>query len=104
MKYFNVLFLILLFTAGVKAQSVKVSVSKVSIPTYMEPEREELPMFAENRVHQRSTGNPYPNKIVLKVNREQKVDKEYTLVKLETTAPSNRPIGIPIQEILIACL
>lgn len=83
MKYFNVLFLILLFTAGVKAQSVKVSVSKVSIPTYIEPEREELPMFAENRVHQRSTGNPYPNKIVLKVNREQKVDKEYTLVKLE---------------------
>lgn len=83
MKYFNVLFLILLFAAGVKAQSVKVSVSKVSIPTYIEPEREELPMFAENRVHQRSTGNPYPNKIVLKVNREQKVDKEYTLVKLE---------------------
>lgn len=83
MRYFNVLFLILFFTASVKAQPVKVSVNKVSIPTYLEPEREELPMFAENRVHQRSTGNPYPNKIVLKVNREQKVDKEYTLIKLE---------------------
>lgn len=83
MKYFNVLLLILFFTAGVKAQPVKVSVNEVSIPTYIEPEREELPMFAENRVHQRSTGNPYPNKIVLKVNREQKADKEYTLIKLE---------------------
>lgn len=83
MKYFNILFLILFLTTSAKAQSVKVSVSKVSIPTYTEPEREELPMFAENRVHQRSSGNPYPNKIVLKVNREQKVDKEYTLIKLE---------------------
>lgn len=83
MKYFNILFLTLFLTTSVQAQSVKVSVSKVSIPTYLEPEREELPMFAENRVHQRSSGNPYPNKIVLKVNREQKVDKEYTLIKLE---------------------
>lgn len=47
MKYFNILFLILFLTTSAKAQSVKVSVSKVSIPTYTEPEREELPMFAE---------------------------------------------------------
>ena len=57
MKYFSILFLILFLTTSAKAQSVKVSVSKVSIPTYTEPEREELPMFAENRVHQRSRGN-----------------------------------------------
>ena len=43
MKYFNILFLILFLTTSAKAQSVKVSVSKVSIPTYTEPEREELP-------------------------------------------------------------
>ena len=53
MKYFNILFLILFLTTSAKAQSVKVSVSKVSIPTYTEPEREELPMFAENRIQQR---------------------------------------------------
>ena len=31
MKYFNILFLILFLTTSAKAQSVKVSVSKVSI-------------------------------------------------------------------------
>ena len=36
---------------------------------------EEMPMFAENRVHQRTSGRPYPNKVVLKVNREKKIDK-----------------------------
>ena len=44
---------------------------------------EEMPMFAENRVHQRTSGRPYPNKVVLKVNREKKIDKEYTAVVLE---------------------
>ncbi len=58
-------------------------VEKIIIPTYLEPEREELPMFAEHRVHQRTSGNPYPQKIVLEVNREEKVDREYTAVVLE---------------------
>ena len=40
-------------------------------------------MFAENRVHQRTSGRPYPNKVVLKVNREEKIDKDYTAVVLE---------------------
>lgn len=83
MRHLNILILVLIFSLGANAQSVKVSVSKVAIPTYEEPERENLPMFAENRVHQRSSGNPYPNKIVLKVNREEKIEKEYTLIKLE---------------------
>lgn len=84
MKYVKLLLLfILLFSITAKAQSVKVSVSTTTIPTYEEPALEELPMFAENRVHQRSTGNPYPNKIVLKVNRKEKVDKKYTLITLE---------------------
>ena len=39
----------------------------LSLPTYAEPEREKLPMFAENRVHQRSSGNPYPNPVVVSV-------------------------------------
>ncbi|MDR1938729.1 MAG: DUF5107 domain-containing protein [Tannerellaceae bacterium] len=83
MRHLSILILILFFTSGVSAQAVKVSVNKVTIPAYAEPERENLPMFAENRVHQRSSGNPYPNKIVLKVNREEKTNKEYTLIKLE---------------------
>ena len=53
------------------------------IPTYPEPPAEEFPMFAENRVHQRTSGRPYPNKVVLKVNREEKVNREYTVVVLE---------------------
>lgn len=83
MKHFNVLLWAFLITLGMQAQSVKVLVTKTKIPTYIEPKSENLPMFAENRVHQRSSGNPYPNKIILKVNREEKVDKEYTLITLE---------------------
>lgn len=64
-------------------EQVIATVGKLVIPTYLEPEAENLPMFAENRVHQRSSGRPYPNKVVLKVNREEKVDKEYEVVTLE---------------------
>lgn len=63
--------------------SVKCEVTKLVIPTYPEPKAEDLPMFAENRVHQRTSGNPYPNKVVLKVNRDEKQDKEYEVVVLE---------------------
>ena len=34
----------------------------VKIPTYQEGKTENLPMFAENRVHQRTSGNPFPKK------------------------------------------
>ena len=63
--------------------SVKCEVTKLVIPTYPEPKAEDLPMFAENRVHQRTSGNPYPNRVVLKVNREEKIDREYDVVVLE---------------------
>lgn len=53
------------------------------IPTYEAPPAEDLPMFAENRVHQRTSGRPYPNKVTLRVNREKKTDKSYTVVVLE---------------------
>ncbi len=62
---------------------VIVSVESRVIPTYPEPERESLPMFAENRVHQRSSGRPYPNRVVLKVNRDTLVDRVYEVVTLE---------------------
>lgn len=62
---------------------VSVTECKITIPTYREPSAEEMPMFAENRVHQRTSGNPYPNHIVLEVDREHKEDKEYTCIRLE---------------------
>lgn len=64
-------------------KNVEVTVGKLIIPTYAEPPAEELPMFAENRVHQRTSGKPYPNKVVMKVDRSGKEDKEYTVVCLE---------------------
>ncbi len=64
-------------------KKVEISVEKLVLPTYEEPAAEEFPMFAENRVHQRTSGNPYPNKIVARVNRTKKVEKEYTAVRLE---------------------
>src|SRR5690606_19503623 len=83
MKPVKLFVVIFLFFFQANAQSVKVTVGRTVIPTYPEPAREDLPMFAENRVHQRSSGNPYPNKIVLQVNRKERVEKEYTLITLE---------------------
>lgn len=60
-----------------------IRIGTLSIPTYPEPAKEEMPLFAEHRVHQRSTGRPYPNKAVLEVNRVTKIDREYTVVHLE---------------------
>lgn len=57
--------------------------SKIIIPTYPEPAAEEVPMFSENRVHQRSSGRPYPNKVVMQVDRTHREEKEYKLVTLE---------------------
>ncbi len=62
--------------------NVTFSQEKILIDTYPEAEREELPMFAENRVHQRFSGNPYPNKVVLQAQRDVRIKKEYTLLKL----------------------
>lgn len=62
---------------------VKINIEKITIPTYPEPAAEEMPMFAENRVHQRTSGRPYPNKVVMQVDRENKADREYTVVVLE---------------------
>lgn len=57
--------------------------SKIILDTYPEATRESLPMFAENRVHQRTSGNPYPNKVVLEAQREVREKREYTLLRLE---------------------
>ncbi len=62
---------------------VTAAVEKRMIPTYPEPDKERLPMFAENRVHQRSSGRPYPNRVVLKVNRDEPIEQMYEMVVLE---------------------
>ncbi len=64
-------------------EKAEVKVGKIIIPTYPEPAAEELPMFAENRVHQRTSGRPYPNKVVMQVDRSHREDREYTVVTLE---------------------
>ncbi len=62
---------------------VQVKVEKVWIDVYPEASREALPMFAENRVHQRTSGNPYPNKVVQVAQREVREKREYTCIILE---------------------
>ncbi|MBQ3017304.1 MAG: DUF5107 domain-containing protein [Clostridia bacterium] len=56
---------------------------RILIDTYPEAKQEDLPMFAENRVHQRTSGNPYPNKVVLEAQRDVREKREYTLLTLE---------------------
>lgn len=63
--------------------TAKISIEKLIIPTYPEPEREAMPIFSEHRVHQRSSGRPYPNKVTLEVNRAVREDREYEAVHLE---------------------
>lgn len=60
-----------------------IRIEQLTIPTYPEPGKEEMPLFSEHRVHQRSTGRPYPNKAVLEVNRETRIERSYTVVHLE---------------------
>ncbi len=62
---------------------VKATEKIIVIPTYPESEVENLPMFAENRVHQRSSGNPYPNAVVIRTRKNEKTDKEYRAIILE---------------------
>lgn len=64
--------------------NASIRIESLVIPTYPEPAKEEMPLFAEHRVHQRSTGRPYPNKAVLEVNREiREEERSYTVVHLE---------------------
>lgn len=62
---------------------VTVTECKIAIPTYREPAAEQMPMFAQNRIHQRTSGNPYPNHIVSEVDRKHKENKDYTCIRLE---------------------
>lgn len=62
---------------------VKFLKKKIIIPTYKEEKEEELPLFAFNRVHQRTSGDPYPNKVVLEAKRDELINQEYELLVLE---------------------
>ena len=62
---------------------VKFLKKKIIIPTYKEEKEEELPLFAFNRVHQRTSGDPYPNKVVLEAKRDELINQEYELLVLK---------------------
>ncbi len=62
---------------------VNVTETTLTLPTYPEPPAEEMPMFAKHRVHQRSSGNPYPARVVLEVRRDCREEKSYTCLRLE---------------------
>ncbi len=63
--------------------SVQITEEQLTLPTYREPEPEAMPMYAENRVHQRTSGRPYPNRVVLNTDRQHKSDRAYQAVRLE---------------------
>ncbi|AEV29425.1 hypothetical protein SpiGrapes_1618 [Sphaerochaeta pleomorpha str. Grapes] len=64
-------------------KEVQVTTKTITIPTYIPAAYETLPMFAENRVHQRSSGNPYPNPIVNEIHQDTLVDKQYQIISME---------------------
>lgn len=64
-------------------EPVKAYVTSLTLPTYPEGRTEEMPMFAENRIHQRTSGDPYPQKVVLTARRDKKEEKAYTCIVLE---------------------
>ena len=64
-------------------KTVTATEERMMIDTYPEAPREELPMFAKNRVHQRTSGDPYPNKVVLEAQRSVREKREYTVIRLE---------------------
>lgn len=62
---------------------VEVAVEQWKIPTYPIPEAEEMPMFAETANHQGTTGNPYPARVVSAADGEHRMEKEWTVIRLE---------------------
>lgn len=64
-------------------QKTKVTDEIRLMAAYDSPAAEEMPMFAENRVHQRSSGNPYPNKVVMRVDRAHRFEKPFRIITLE---------------------
>lgn len=59
------------------------TIRKIVIPTHTDAPAEKLPMFAENRVHQRFTGDPYPNAVVIRTPDKTCCDKTYEAIILE---------------------
>ena len=55
----------------------------LELDSYGSPEPESLPMFAENRVHQRSSGNPYPNRVVVRVDRQPPKRRQWQAIRME---------------------
>ena len=66
-----------------KRDPVKVRVETLAIPTYPESDYETLPMFAETRNHQGTSGNPFPNAVTSSPCAEEAVLTDYTAVTLE---------------------
>ena len=66
-----------------ETKRVIAEVERLTIPTYPEAPAETLPMFAENRVHQRTSGNPYPNAVVICTRSDEIEQREYTAIRLE---------------------
>lgn len=62
---------------------VSVRIGTLTIPTYPESDYETLPMFAETRNHQGTSGNPFPNAVTSAPCAEAAVDTDYTAVTLE---------------------
>jgi hypothetical protein len=62
---------------------VSVRVGTLTIPTYPESDYETLPMFAETRNHQGTSGNPFPNAVTSSPCAETPVDMVYDAVTLE---------------------
>ncbi|MHB1483684.1 MAG: DUF5107 domain-containing protein [Saccharofermentanales bacterium] len=58
-------------------------IEKMTLPAYKSPTPEEMPVFAETRQHQGTSGNPYPVRAVPKVDRSGRTDKEYEVIRLE---------------------
>lgn len=58
---------------------------KLTVPTYAEAPYETLPMFAETRNHQGTSGNPFPNAVTSAPCSETAEDVSYDAVMLENS-------------------
>ena len=65
------------------ANPAVIRVETMSIPTYPIMEKEKMPMFNENRMHQGTKGNPYPVMPTLSVVRKNCQPRDYEVIRLE---------------------
>lgn len=70
-------------SASAAPSPVEVCETILTLPAWRDVPADEMPVFAESRNHQGTTGNPYPCRVVTDVDREHREMRPFRCIRLE---------------------